>query len=82
MAGRIAANIVDGCDDVEEAYCYLVNQIGKPILEPQAADMQLRLRPGARLARMRAEMTGVLEDCLRRMPEMQAELQAGTLAVY
>lgn len=38
MAERIVAEI----EEVEEAYCYLVSQIGKPITEPQVCDVKLR----------------------------------------
>jgi len=38
MAERIVAQI----EEVEEAYVYLVSQIGKPITEPQVCDVKLR----------------------------------------
>ncbi len=38
MAERIVAEI----EEIDEAYCYLVSQIGKPITEPQVCDVKLR----------------------------------------
>ncbi|RMD46445.1 MAG: methionine adenosyltransferase [Aquificota bacterium] len=38
MAERIVAEV----EEVEEAYVYLVSQIGKPITEPQVCDVKLR----------------------------------------
>ncbi|WP_457640320.1 methionine adenosyltransferase [Persephonella sp.] len=39
MAERIVAEL----EEVDEVYCYLVSQIGKPITEPQVCDIKLRL---------------------------------------
>ena len=38
----MAERIVNEVDEVEEAYVYLVSQIGKPITEPQVCDIKLR----------------------------------------
>ena len=38
----MAERIVNEIDEVEEAYVYLVSQIGKPITEPQVCDVKLR----------------------------------------
>ena len=82
VARRIAATIVETCPDIEEVYCFLVSRIGTPIIEPQAADLRLRLRDGARLDTLRAEVGDIFEDCMRRLPALQRELQDGRLPVY
>lgn len=41
-ATRIAASLVRDIQDVSEAYCYLVSQIGKPIQEPRGVDVRVR----------------------------------------
>jgi S-adenosylmethionine synthetase len=38
----MAERIVNEVEEVEEAYVYLVSQIGKPITEPQVCDIKLR----------------------------------------
>ena len=38
----MAERIVNEIEEVEEAYVYLVSQIGKPITEPQVCDIKLR----------------------------------------
>ena len=38
----MAERIVSEIDEVDEAYVYLVSQIGKPITEPQVCDIKLR----------------------------------------
>ena len=42
VAGKIAERVVREVEEVEEAYCYIVSQIGKPINEPQVCDVKVR----------------------------------------
>lgn len=42
VAMDMAERIVNEVEEVEEAYVYLVSQIGKPITEPQVCDVKLR----------------------------------------
>jgi len=42
VAMDMAERIVSEVEEVEEAYVYLVSQIGKPITEPQVCDVKLR----------------------------------------
>ncbi len=44
VAGTIARRVVEEIEEVEEAYCYLVSQIGKPINEPQVCDVKVRTK--------------------------------------
>ena len=44
VAGIIANRVVKEIEEIEEAYVYLVSQIGKPITEPQACDVKIRTR--------------------------------------
>ena len=46
VANIIAKRVVDEIEDVEEAYCYIVSQIGKPINEPQVCDVKVRTKNG------------------------------------
>ncbi len=43
-AMSIAQKIVDQVDKIQEVYCYLVSQIGKPITQPLAADLKIRYK--------------------------------------
>lgn len=43
LANRIAAAVA-GCPGVDEAYCWLVSRIGRPIDAPEVFDVQVRLR--------------------------------------
>ncbi|AEF19129.1 MULTISPECIES: methionine adenosyltransferase [unclassified Hydrogenobaculum] len=42
VANIIANRVVKEVEGVEEAYCYMVSQIGKPINEPQVCDVKVR----------------------------------------
>ncbi|NPA40812.1 MAG: methionine adenosyltransferase [Aquificae bacterium] len=42
VANLIADRVVKEIEEVEEAYCYIVSQIGKPINEPQVCDVKVR----------------------------------------
>ncbi len=81
-AGRIAQSIVASLPEVEEVYCFLVSRIGHPILEPQAADLQLRLRGDARLDELRPRVSDIFTDCMQRIPELARELQDGSIRVF
>jgi S-adenosylmethionine synthetase len=43
VARMIAERIVRELPDVEEAYCYMVSQIGQPIDQPQSVECKLRI---------------------------------------
>ena len=44
VANIIAGRVVREIEEIEEAYCYMVSQIGKPITEPQACDVKIRTK--------------------------------------
>ena len=44
VANIIAKRVVEEIEEIEEAYCYMVSQIGKPITEPQACDVKVRTK--------------------------------------
>jgi S-adenosylmethionine synthetase len=53
-------------DGIDEAYCYLVSQIGKPITEPQVVD--LKVRSGLGDAEVKRITEEVVETELRGLP--------------
>ena len=42
VAQQITDSLVQELDEIEEAYCYLVSQIGSPINEPKIVDLRLQ----------------------------------------
>lgn len=57
---------ISSVDGMEEAYCYLVSQIGKPITEPQVAD--LKVRSGLGDAEVKRIVEDVVEEELKGLP--------------
>jgi len=62
MAERIVAEI----EEVEEAYCYLVSQIGKPITEPQVCDVKLRVNGD--LNKIKEKVMKIAQEELDKLP--------------
>ena len=81
-AQRITSALVDNLAEVEEAYCYLVSTIGRPVVEPQVVDLQVRLVPGATLAAMQAPIREIFNDQLSQMMVIRQELVDGLIKVY
>jgi S-adenosylmethionine synthetase len=81
-AQRITNALVDNLAEVEEAYCYLVSTIGRPVAEPQVVDLQVRLVPGATLAAVQAPIREIFNDQLSQMMVIRQELVDGLIKVY
>jgi S-adenosylmethionine synthetase len=81
-AQRITNALVDNLAEVEEAYCYLVSTIGRPVVEPQVVDLQVRLVPGATLAAVQAPIWEIFNDQLSQMMVIRQELVDGLIKVY
>jgi len=81
-AQRITHAIVQELAAVEEAYCYLVSTIGRPVVEPQVADLQVRLAEGATLAAVQAPIRKICEQQLSQMKDIRQALVDGTITVY
>jgi S-adenosylmethionine synthetase len=81
-AQRITDAIVKELAEVEEAYCYLVSSIGRPILQPQLADLHVRLAQGATLTAVQAPIKQIFNDQLNQMMVIRKELVDGTIKVY
>ncbi len=67
VAGTIAGRVVKEIEEIEEAYCYLVSQIGKPINEPQVCDVKVRTQKEIR--GVEELVKKIAEEELEAMPE-------------
>ncbi|WP_456401779.1 methionine adenosyltransferase [Persephonella sp.] len=63
----LAERIVSEVEEVEEAYCYLVSQIGKPITEPQVCDVKLRLKNNT--AGIEDRVREIAQEEIDKLPE-------------
>ncbi|NPA33163.1 MAG: methionine adenosyltransferase [Aquificae bacterium] len=67
VANIIADRVVSEIEEVEECYCYLVSQIGKPINEPQLCDVKVRTKKP--ISAIEDEVRKIADEELQRMPE-------------
>jgi len=66
VANEISKRVVKEIEEVEEAYCYIVSQIGKPINEPQVLDVKIRTKKN--LSAIQELARKIAEEELERMP--------------
>jgi len=77
LAHRLAGLIHTRVAGVSEATVWLVSRIGRPIDEPQLAQVGLRLAPGATLSDVAPGARAIVEEELARLPAFCAELAEG-----
>ncbi len=80
-AERIARRLVEELHGVEEAYCYLLSRIGKPVNEPQLADVRLRLADPRALAALRPGAEQIVRAELRGIVALWRDVLAGRCPV-
>lgn len=80
VAALVADAIVRELPEVAAANCYLVSQIGRPIDDPQLADISLRLREPAQSV-PRAAVEQILRRHLDSLGRLTDELTEGTIVV-
>jgi len=67
VAGLIAERVVEEVEEVKEAYCFIVSQIGKPINEPQVCDV--KIRTDRSIKGIAEEVKRIAQEELDTMPE-------------
>lgn len=68
VANLIAQRVVNEVEGVEEAYCYIVSQIGKPINEPQVLDVSVRSKKDLKV--LEPLVKKIAQEELEKMPEV------------
>ncbi len=63
----MAERIVREVEEVEEAYVYLVSQIGKPITEPQVCDVKLRTKKD--IKGLDSKVKNIAQEEIDKLPE-------------
>lgn len=82
MANRIAHAVVDEVGGVQEAYCYLVSRIGRPITDPHLMEVKVRLAGPANLATLQRRIGAVAGDRLSGIGALWRELLEGPQQVW
>jgi len=82
LAHRVAAAIVADVPEIEEARCWLLSRIGRPVDDPMIADVRVRTRDGAPLERVRPRVEAIVRDRVGRVASLTDELLAGRVRLY
>ena len=79
-ANDIAKKVVEEIEAIEEAYVYMVSQIGKPIDQPLAVDVKVRASSNPK--DFESKIDGIVKDCLSEMKNIWKRLVSGEVTVY
>lgn len=82
LAHRIAQEVVGSVAGVDEAYCYLLGQIGRPIDEPSVIDLKLRLAPGIALQEVQSAAGEIARRHLVTVGTLWRELITGSIPLF
>jgi len=82
LTHKIAGRIFEEVNGIEEAYVWLLSQIGRPINEPKIAAVQLILERGSSLAPIKREVREVVERELAGIQAFCNDLAQGKLTLY
>ena len=81
-AGRIARDLVHEVEEVTEAHCCIVSDIGKPIDEPRAVDLRVRLADGAALNALEPQIGAIVRGHLGALDTLWRDVISGALPVW
>jgi S-adenosylmethionine synthetase len=81
-AGRIAHDLVHEIEEVSEAHCCLVSDIGMPIDRPRAVDVRVRLEAGAALAAIEPRVDAIVRAHLAGLATLWRDVVSGALSVW
>jgi S-adenosylmethionine synthetase len=82
LAQRIAHALSAEVAGIEAAQCFLVSQIGRPITEPQIAEVKLRLAERRTLQTLAPQAAELARAQLARVTELWREIVAGPQQVW
>jgi len=81
LSHRIADRIYTNVPDVEEAYVWLLSDIGVPIDQPKVAAAQILMKKGS-VESVRDEVIEVIDNELENIREFTMELARGMISIY
>ncbi|HTT41390.1 MAG TPA: methionine adenosyltransferase [Burkholderiales bacterium] len=81
-ATRIARAVVAEIPSIEEAYCTLLSQIGRPITDPQLAEVAVRVAVPSELDAVRRDVEQIVRDHLAGIVTLWKELVETSLPLW
>ena len=78
----MAASIYGEVKGVKEVYVKILSQIGKPIDQPQVADVQLILEEGTAPNNVNAEVEGIVDKQLAEIRKISSDIIAGKAMLF
>ncbi len=82
VASRISANVVADIDAVTDAQCCLVSQIGRPVTDPEIANVQIRTVAGVAAAEVAPRVEDLVHSRMSQIGSLWKELVDGGEQVY
>jgi len=83
LSHRIANNIIESCGgNVLEAHIRILSQIGMPIDKPQIANAHLIMAEGVSTAKVKGEVSGIIDNELHNIEELTMEFVNGRISVF
>ncbi len=80
-AGQMAERLVSEIEEVQEAYCFLVSQIGKPVRDPRSVEVRLRLQDESLLSVLSPVVNDIAEATLADMQGLWQRVVEGSVSV-
>jgi S-adenosylmethionine synthetase len=80
-ARQMAERLVSEIEEVQEAYCFLVSQIGKPVRAPRSVEVRLRLQDESHLIGLDPVVNDIVEATLADLQYLWQRIVEGTVSV-
>ena len=83
MSNQIAHDVAKvGKGEILECHVRLLSQIGKPIDQPQAASVKVKLADGVKMKDVQSEITGVTDDWLKNPKKITDLVVKGKIGTF
>jgi S-adenosylmethionine synthetase len=82
LARDVAKRLVKEVEEIEEAYVYLVSEIGRPITDPQIAQLSLRTKDGMITAGIREISLSILKEEIEKLPFLWRRFIEQRVTIY
>ncbi|MCD6514897.1 MAG: methionine adenosyltransferase [Candidatus Odinarchaeota archaeon] len=82
LANRIANQIIEKVEYVDEAYVEILSQIGKPITQPQVVSVSIRVNSPEKWNVIKSEISSLVESEVANATKLTNELVEGKIRLF